>query len=458
MPQPQTRKYSLDSFTAPSSRPRAPLPFEIPDALSHISRFRNLNPYMKPKRSNSLQSSEIHINSRDPRIKTARSVSLTNDNDPLQREFISSVADSSRVSKANSQRHFPIPCKRGYQNPFMKQSHNTYPPYPSYPIYRDVPVRRNVQSMILDQHAHYRWDEDPCLLRPNSPDNPCPHNPRSQSHDGLDEGSCFVIGPSDAPNSLEEYSDFEQEQKEENEYSYAGEGILSPAEVIKAQARMSEELDGYGGSVESENIYEEIPDEWGTFKSKNRKSLVEEVFDEYERIKARRIHSATNPVMENTQTSGSIVTLDFVPHELSASPDSGLTVSAGDNYSDGCYDPVEFREEFSVVHRTKENKTSRSEKVKSCIVVGKPPLPKLVRCESMDIKDVNKSTKSFPKLRGRSGSFKCVTEVSKDKKENNLIRDSLRSSGRGLKLKIDEMKGKLEQSKKLILSKGKKGE
>ena len=468
MPQPQRRNLSPEQlpgkFCCPGPRPKAPLPKEN-CGQSWSSALRNLNPYIRPKRSNSLQCPEKELEVEQRRFSSSKNIFFyAKENESSLRSQVACLQRHNQTGNGNGnfQPCSGIPRR---DNP-IKQYHYTYPPYLYTPDHQ-VLTKRSVKSMILNNNypSHYRWDEDPCLLRPNSPSHPCPHNTRNSSHSDIDEGSCFVVGaPLELQRnvSLEEYHEIDN-KTEENEYSYAGDDILSPAEVIKAQADLGQESDCYGGSLNSDNIYEEIPEEWEAFKAKNRKSLVEEVFDEYARIRARQVHSATNPSIKiSSSTEGSIVTFDFVPPDHAASPDSWLTTSPCDNSSDGFYDPVEFRGR-SNSERKPPSLKERSEKVKSCIVSGKPPIPKLSRCESMDIKDVNKSCERISIKRPRNGSEVRSKSASgrgdqKEVKKENLIRDHLRSSGRGIKLKLDGMKEKLEQSTKLILSKAKKGE
>lgn len=183
-------------------------------------------------------------------------------------------------------------------------------------------------------------------------------------------------------------------------YSYAGEGILSPADVIRAEAAM-DDCDSYGGSLASENIYEEIPENWrGTW---SRRSLVEEVMDEYERVRAghRRVLSALNLDVETL--------IRPAGHDGTASPDSGLTVSASDSSCEP--NPLNYEmprprspvnHDYAALRRPsqgnstsakdKENGADRSLKSKG----------RLVKCESLDLKDALSRRPSV----GRGKSFK----------------------------------------------------
>ncbi|XP_042205150.1 uncharacterized protein LOC121854542 [Homarus americanus] len=291
--------------------------------------------------------------------------------------------------------------------------HHTFPPYPPLP---PPPPRR----LHLHPHGHQsmplmglrepmptpppagRWDEDPCFLRPHSPDTPCPHKPGTSSSQ-QEDGTCFVVmgsrEPSETSHTFAAKNPFvirqqrrqqqqqqqRQQQEEDGVYSYAGEGILCPADVIRAQAAM-DDSDSYGGSLASENIYEEIPETWrGTW---SRRSLVEEVLDEYERVRAghRRVLSALNLDVETLiRPSG---------QDGTASPDSGLTVSASDsscepnplnydmprprsptNRRESCFG--RFSQSSSSTQKDRETKTEKSPKNKG----------RLVKCESLDLKE-----------------------------------------------------------------------
>lgn len=270
--------------------------------------------------------------------------------------------------------------------------HHTFPPYPPLP---PPPPRR----LHHHPHGHHslpymsfreppppppptgRWDEDPCFLRPHSPETPCPHNHRAQ-HPQQEDGTCFVVmGSQQPPEIMEPFSAKNPlhvphlQHEEEGVYSYAGEGILSPADVIRAQAAM-EDSDSYGGSLASENIYEEIPENWSGAWS--RRSLVEEVLDEYERVRAghRRVLSALNLDVETLiRPEG---------HDGTASPDSGLTVSA----SDSSCEPARPR---SPTSHGDPNDSWRLQRKSSPKTNAERQLPKgrgrLVKCESLDLKE-----------------------------------------------------------------------
>lgn len=199
-----------------------------------------------------------------------------------------------------------------------------------------------------------------------------------------------------------------QQQEEDGVYSYAGEGILSPADVIRAQAAL-DDSDSYGGSLASENIYEEIPDNFRP-GSWSRRSFVEEVLDEYERVRAghRRVLSALNLDVETLIRPGGGGGQDGT-----ASPDSGLTVSASDSSCEPnplSYDMPRPRSPFSVTQVGGEsNSRGRGGSTKG----GNGSSPKnrggdstkntknnngngdgsnknkgrLVKCESLDLKD-----------------------------------------------------------------------
>lgn len=162
-------------------------------------------------------------------------------------------------------------------------------------------------------------------------------------------------------------------------YSYAGEGILSPAAVILAQAAL-EDSDSCG-SLASENIYEEIPENWrGTW---SRRSLVQEVLDEYERVRAghKRVLSALNLDVETLIRPG--------PHDGTASPDSGLTVSASDSSCEPNlqnYDVSSSKSNHRGGTRKEHSPPSKDRKGQTD---GFPPGSKgrLVKCESLDFKD-----------------------------------------------------------------------
>ncbi|XP_050737708.1 uncharacterized protein LOC127009054 [Eriocheir sinensis] len=318
-----------------------------------------------------------------------------------------------------------LPQGSGYWRPSPRRHHHhhhTFPPYP--PLLPPPPPRR----LHFHPHAHTslphlglreppppppagRWDEDPCFLRPNSPDMPCPHKPRGAPAT-QEDGTCFVVmGSRDPPhlprpfaamNPLlvrqqhqEQYRKQQQlqdqqrwhrqQQEEEGVYSYAGEGIFSPADVIRAQAAM-DDCDSYGGSLASENIYEEIPDNWRG--SWSRRSLVEEVMDEYERVRAghRRVLSALNLDVETLIRPGG--------QDGTASPDSGLTISASDsscepnagNYGHSRPRSPPTHEDSGLGLSTKGNSSLRGSKNSG----DNSPKSKgrLVKCESMDFKEV----------------------------------------------------------------------
>nr|XP_027208009.1 uncharacterized protein LOC113801782 [Penaeus vannamei] len=276
------------------------------------------------------------------------------------------------------------------------------PPYiPPYPPLPPPPPRRLHHHPHGHQSLPYmsfreppppppptgRWDEDPCFLRPHSPETPCPHSHRAE-HTPQEDGTCFVVMGSQKPLEIMEPFSAKNplhvphlQQEEEGVYSYAGEGILSPADVIRAQAAM-EDSDSYGGSLASENIYEEIPENWSGAWS--RRSLVEEVLDEYERVRAghRRVLSALNLDVETLiRPEG---------HDGTASPDSGLTVSASDSSCEphaGC-DPSRPR---TPTNHDDPATSWRSQKKSSPKQNAERQLPKgrgrLVKCESLDLKD-----------------------------------------------------------------------
>ncbi|KAK4305286.1 hypothetical protein Pmani_022811 [Petrolisthes manimaculis] len=316
--------------------------------------------------------------------------------------------------------------------------HHTFPPYPPVP---PPPPRRD----HYHPHGHQslphmgvrepppppssgRWDEDPCLLRPHSPTTPCPHNPRVAPPQ--EDANCFVvmtghplptvsaINPLHAPHRhqqqqqqqhLQRQHDHQQNLQRQHEqhqhnlqrqqqhherqqqqrqkqveedavYSYAGEGIVSPAAVILAQAAL-EDSDS-GGSLTSENIYEEIPENWrGTW---SRRSLVQEVLDEYERVRAghKRVLSALNLDVEALIRPG--------PHDGTASPDSGLTVSASDSSCEPNLQNYDVPSSHSSNHQggTKKDRSPPSNDRKNQ-TDGSPSGGKgrLVKCESLDFKD-----------------------------------------------------------------------
>lgn len=198
----------------------------------------------------------------------------------------------------------------------------------------------------------------------------------------------------------------QQQEEEEGVYSYAGEGIFSPADVILAQGAM-DECDSYGGSLASENIYEEIPDNWrGSWA---RRSLVEEVMDEYERVRAghRRVLSALNLDVETLIRPGG--------QDGTASPDSGLTISASDSSCEpnpGSYDQSRTRppprQDSGLGLSTKSNNSHKS----SLNSGGGSPNGKgrLVKCESMDFKEVFSRRPSGGRGRGLREKIGSVRE------------------------------------------------
>lgn len=463
-------------FCCPHPRPKAPLPFEVNPSESHTidhlqrqvsSACRGLNPYIRPHRSSSLQCHCSAGNLDDSnclrRLPTSSSISLeqrditNNQNQNITNKlFCSSCRDEIKC--------VPIPntnqSRQCINYPITRENNNTFPPYPAIFMHERIPTK-SFRSITFDPiHVTGRWDEDPCLLRPNSPSIICPHNPRV-SGENFDEGTCFVVGQAYDSENQHFKSSFEQSRDmDEDAYSYAGDGILSPADIIKAQASAGNDSESYGGSIASDNIYEEIPEEWDTIEANNRKSLVEEVFDEYERMRTRRLRSATNFSVKNATMTGSIVTLDFA-QELSPSPDSGLTISSSQTYSEGLYDPVCYQapcsEKVPQIPKPMEKTCINS---KTISILGKPPLSKLSRCESMDIKQAcaKETYRSRSKTNEmvKKNSSKVITIKTESKKEG-YIRGHLRSSGRGLKLKLGGVKDKLEQSKRIILNISKKG-
>ncbi|XP_066975908.1 uncharacterized protein [Macrobrachium rosenbergii] len=279
--------------------------------------------------------------------------------------------------------------------------HHTYPPYP--PVPRPPPRRLHYHphgpqsNLHIGAHDHPppppppagRWDEDPCFLRPHSPETPCPHNLLGSSLQ-QEDGSCFVVMGHlesnkvpvafSAKNPLHVERHLRQDEEEEGVYSYAGEGFVCPADVIKAQAAL-EDSDSYGGSIASENIYEEIPENWNVH-SWARRSLVEEVLDEYERVRAghRRVLSALNLDVETLIRPSA--------QNGTASPDSGLTVSASDSSCEpnpSSYDMLPNNQNPANPGRYLHRKsTSRKEDSDSSKANKRG---RLVKCESLDLKD-----------------------------------------------------------------------
>ena len=398
-------------------------------------------------------SERIEKNHNQQKVPTARSVSLEQENDLFYQNDVRLCRlphCDQNTNEISSSALFSYP-KQSCNHPLTRRYNNTYPPFSPLSV-REKFQGNSLGSYLFGSSAHCgRWDEDPCLLRPHSPSISCPHDPRSKNHKELDEGSCFVVG------SLLDADDSKTSElcfPGDNEYSYAGQDILSPAEVIKAQASLCQDSDSYGGSDGSENIYEEISEGWDSSKMKNKKSLVEEVFDEYERMKIGRLHSTFNQPL--VQTSGSIVTLDFTPNDTSASPDSGLTISTSDAYSDNVYDTV-CTDVTSIPHLVSKSATVVK---RSTSVLRKPPIPKLTRCESFDIKDRTTKHLHINQIKVTEGILSDKIKkynVKGEGKIENYIRGHLRASGRGLKQKLDGVKEKLEQSKRVIFNIPKKG-
>lgn len=274
--------------------------------------------------------------------------------------------------------------------------HHTFPPYP--PSLPPPPPRRlhyhphGHQSMPLmglrEPHPSAgRWEDNPCFSRP-----PYTHPVVPKQEDGT---RFVVMGTRDAPDAQplsknpfltqEQQRQQRQQQQEEGVYSYAGEGILSPADVIRARAAM-DDSDSYGESLASENIYEEIPENW--VGSWSRRSLVDEVMDEYERVQAghRRVLSALNLDVETL--------IKPAVQDGTASPDSGLTVSASDsscepnqlNYDVPRPRVSVSRSEWGFGRSSQRSKSSPKERDDSA---DKSPKNKgrLVKCESLDLKD-----------------------------------------------------------------------
>ncbi|XP_047737107.1 uncharacterized protein LOC125178108 [Hyalella azteca] len=363
--------------------------------------FRNLNPYLKPKRSNSLHNCRKNF-SRKTKLPS-RSNSYDNE-DHFYHEIDftprpSKTCGSTRnifgqtSTKINVTTNNFLPQKSKKILPLRKRSNMTYPPYPAAP--QPVVKRRLFTSLILDTFNGFRWDEDPCLWRPQSPGLTCPHDPRGKSDESLNAGSCFVVGP---PMNCD---DCKLDQTTlENPYSYAGEGIVAPADAIRSPL----DSDSYMESIASENIYEEIPDEWEAFKTNNRRSLIEEVFDEYERVRARRIHSSPDTRLVSKQKSGSIVTLDFSFFDSSASPDSGLNLSMTGT-EPPIYDDV--GPPTAMIRRGSHPgfNASHFPNILSVDSQEKPPIPKLKRCETLESNNFPSRLVNF-RLRSGLKSFR----------------------------------------------------
>ncbi|XP_076046549.1 uncharacterized protein LOC143028404 isoform X2 [Oratosquilla oratoria] len=296
-----------------------------------------------------------------------------------------------------------------------------------------------------------RWEEDPCPRcsppRGRPPTHaPSPREPPGGDMEGFvglgrhDVTSCAFEsapggpplpppGPPGPPSSFSSNMTSRQPGRVEDEqvYSYAGEGILSPAEVIRAQALL-EESDGYGESVSSENIYEEIPDrnDIGGLvtrappaqKKSWRKSLIEEVMDEYEKVKSGHRKIIPNPNLDVDD----LIRPDV--DESSISMDSGVAASTYDVPRPRTPDhgPATSGKRHS------PTSTTRSSGVASSVDEGKgsvrnaPEVPKhilhsgvgrLVKCESLDLKDVLIRRPSG----GRGQSLRSKLEGMKEKIE-----------------------------------------
>ena len=342
-----------------------------------------------------------------------------------------------------------LPQGSGYWRPTPRRHHHhhhhTFPPYPLLP---PPPPQR----LHFHPHGHTslphlglrepppplpagRWDEDPCFLRPSSPGAPCPHDPRAAPPQ-QEDGTCFVVmGSRDPPHVPRPFAAInphvlrhqqqEQHRKEQQHrqtqqawqhrrqqdedaiYSYAGEGIFSPADVIRAQAAM-DDFNSYSGSLASENIYEEIPENWrGSWA---RRSLVEEVMDEYERVRAghRRVLSALNLDVETLIRPGG--------QDGTASPDSGLTISASDSSCEPNHTGYDHSRPRSPTHHgdsgiglsTKGNNSPKSSKNSAN---GSPKNKgRLVKCESMDIKEAFSRRPSGGRGRGLREKIGSVRE------------------------------------------------
>lgn len=176
--------------------------------------------------------------------------------------------------------------------------------------------------------------------------------------------------------------------------------------MIRAQAAM-DDFNSYGGSLASENIYEEIPENWrGSWA---RRSLVEEVMDEYERVRAghRRVLSALNLDVETLIRPGG--------QDGTASPDSGLTISASDSSCEPNPIGYDHSRPRSPAHGDSgiglSTKGNNSPKSSQNSADGSPKNKgRLVKCESMDIKEAFTRRPSGGRGRGLREKIGSVRE------------------------------------------------